>query len=213
MDDIEIFSHLLNPMPTDWDGRNCILLLKSADFQWRQMEWMGFYFEYQCKRFLSRACETPGDRFGNVEFDLKRNFNWDTKASAIKSINDRIILNDKSAMDQSIKLHGSHGEIIARCDVEYNDADRSFQKWHSDLKGGKSTYETDREDRKAPSRLRKTHAELVEIVLVVLKESDLEHLSIYKQGRNSDGSPRNVKYVLNFGQIENFHHKKLKFID
>ena len=101
------------------------------------MEWWAFYFEWKVKNILNDKFQFAGDRFDNVSFDLKGTINWDLKAKAIKSDDHKVILNDCVAMEQSIENHGFHGEIIALCDVEYNDLDRSFQKWHTELKGGK----------------------------------------------------------------------------
>jgi hypothetical protein len=132
------------------------------------------------------------------------------KAKAIKSDETQVILNDVCAMEESIEHSGYHGEIIALCDVKYNDADRTFQKWHTELKGGKSNYELDRENRTSISRYRKTEATLTEIVLLVLKKDDLNTLSIMKQGRNSNGKPRPEKFMLDLETIDNFENYIIK---
>jgi hypothetical protein len=136
--DINVLKADLIYLPKYWDGRSSILELKEANYNWRQMEWWAFYFEYKAKELLAKYFSFPGDRYGNVSFDMKGAINWDLKAKAIKSDDHKVILNDRSAMEQSIAKTGYHGEIIALCDVEYNDIDRTFQKWHSKLKGGKS---------------------------------------------------------------------------
>jgi len=113
-------------------------------------------------------------------------------------------------MEQSIADKGFHGEIIALCDVEYNDNDRSFQKWHTELKGGKSNYELERENRTSVSRYRKTKAELTEIALIILKKDDLDLLATMKQGRNSNGASRPEKYMLDLETIEKFENYIIK---
>jgi len=40
--DITIAKLLLADLPTEWDGKQSILELKNANFNWRQMEWWGF---------------------------------------------------------------------------------------------------------------------------------------------------------------------------
>ncbi len=209
--DIEKLKKKLINLSKFWDGKKCILELKEANFNWKQMEWWAFYFEYKVQEILNDDFKFNGDKFGNVIFDLKGEINWDLKASAIKTITHNIILNDKKAMDESIKQDNYHGEIIALCDVEYNDKDRTFQKWHTELKGGKSKYEKDREQRTSVSRYRKTQAELTEIILLILRKKDLEELSIMKQGRNSNGTERKVKYMLNLEKIEEFENYIIKF--
>ena len=144
-------------------------------------------------------------------FDAFRSINWDMKASAIKSDNHRSILNDQSAIEQSIADHGAHGVILALVDVEYNDDDRNFQKWHSELKGGKSKYELDRIARNATSRYRKTRADLQQIILLVINDKNLKFLDIHRQGRNADGSPRNPKYMLNVERAGDFEVRRFDF--
>lgn len=214
LDDVDIAQELLANLPVFWDGKKCVMELKHADYNWRQMEWWGFYFEYLCRNRLSPQFAVPGDQYGKVNtarFDAKRTINWDFKAKAIKSDDHRSILNDTAAMDWSIKKYGSHGLIIAMCDVEYNDVDRSFQKWHTTLKEGRSKYETAREKRTSVSRYRKTSATLQEILFLVINPRNASLLGIHHQGRNSNGKPRPPKYMLDFDTAEKLIVGKLSF--
>lgn len=208
--DIKVISSVLMGLPTNWDGKKCVLELKESNYQWRQMEWWAWYFEFKAKNLLKDVMKVPGDKYGNVIFDIRGAINWDFKASAIKTDNHKIILNDKVAMDKSIDKDGAHGEIIALCDVEYNDVNRTFQKWHTHLKGGKSQYELNRESRTSISRYRKTKAVLTEILILTLGKGDVKTLPIMRQGRNSDGSARKVKYMLDLEDISGFNYKKVK---
>jgi hypothetical protein len=207
--DIKTLQTEIPKLPKIWDGKACVLELKEADYNWRQMEWWAFYFEYKIRKILQNKVQFPGDRFDNMSFDLKGAINWDLKAKAIKSDDHKVILNDCSAMEQSIENHGFHGEIIARCDVEY-DVNRTFQRWHTELKGGKSAYEIERETRTSISRYRKTKAELTEIVLLILQKNDLRKLSIMRQGRNSNGKPRPEKYMIDLEMIGEFENYIIK---
>lgn len=211
MDDILEAKNLLEKLPKYWEGKECVLELKEADFNWRQMEWWGFYFEYLCRKNLKASFKIPGDRINNVSFDAKRTINWDFKAKAIKSDDHRAILNDCEAMDISIRNYGSHGVIIALCDVEYNDSNRTFQKWHTDLKGGVSEYEKDRMKRTSVSRYRKVRAELVEVIYLIVDERTLNHFDIFKQGINSNGKLRPLKYMLNLENIVEFQHEIVEY--
>jgi len=211
MNDIVIAKKLLRYLPKYWDGKKCILELKEANYNWRQMEWWAFYFEWQCNNTLECEFLIPGDRINNVTFDAKREINWDYKAKAIKSDDHRAILNDCEAMELSIDKYGAHGEIIALCDVEYNDVDRSFQQWHTKLKGGKSQYELNRIKRTSVSRYRKVSAELTEIIFLIIYEKDLDNLSIMHQGRNSNGRLRPPKYLLDLENINSFKYSLIQF--
>jgi hypothetical protein len=213
-DDIEYAKTALSHLHTHWDGKTSILEMKAANYNWRQMEWWGFYFELLCRGKLQKDFQIPGDKYGSAVtscFDLKRTINWDLKAKAIKSDDHRSILNDQVAMDNSVKQYGAHGLIIALCDVEYNDHDRSFQKWHSELKGGKSKYEVEREQRTSVSRYRKTKIDLQEILFLIVDERNLALLGTHNQGRNSNGRARPPKYMLDYDEIENFLVDRIKF--
>ncbi|MFN7037767.1 MAG: hypothetical protein ACK4SN_15515 [Bellilinea sp.] len=214
LEDIELASQRLSSLSTSWDGKQSILELKEANYNWRQMEWWSFYFEYLCFQKLGDQFQIPGDRFGKVKtacFDLKRTINWDVKAKAIKSDDHRSILNDMEAIKRSIEKYGAHGLMIGLCDVEYNDEQRTFQKWHEDLKGGKSKYEIARIQRTSISRYRKTRADLKEILFVLINQENERFLEIYHQGRNSNGLPRPPKYMLNYEEVNRFLVKTLSF--
>ena len=190
-------------MSTDWDGKTCVLESKEASYQWRQMEWIGWYFEMMCRKLLpAGGFSIPGDQVGKICFDAPRSANWDFKAHAIKTHSHLAVLNDVAAMDASVKRHGWHGLIVALLDCEYNDSDRSFQKWHTELKGGVSAYESARAARTAVSRYRKTFALLPEIVFIGIDAEHLCDLAVYRQGRNSNGNPRAPKYMIDLEDLD-----------
>ncbi|GIV99799.1 MAG: hypothetical protein KatS3mg058_1203 [Roseiflexus sp.] len=213
--DICVAKRLLLGIPVDWDGKESVLKLKDVNYNWRQMEWWSFYFEYLCRDRLKSDFTIPGDSFGKVKtacFDLKRTINWDLKVKAIKSDDHRSILNDKRAIDNSIGKYDAHGFIVALCDVEYDDDNRTFQKWHEELKGGKSKYEKEREQRTIVSRYRKTRAVLQEILFLLVTPENRHNLLEYRQGRNSNGKPRPTKYMLDFDQVNHFLVCRMLFL-
>lgn len=210
-EDALIAKNLFKTLSTEWDGKTCILEMKEADYNWRQMEWIGFYFEMKCRLLLADEFEIPGERIGKTTFDAKRSVNWDFKSKAIKSDQHQAILNDTEAMNESIHRYGMHGTILALCDVEYNDDDRSFQSWHKALKGGYSKYEVTRMSRTSVSRYRKTSARVVEILFLAFTPENIEYLGTMKQGRNSNGKPRPLKYVLDLEEIEPYLVDRLSF--
>lgn len=212
--DVKSAKTLLSNLPIKWDGKKSVLELKEANFNWRQMEWWGFYFEYLCYKRLDNSFSIPGDRYGKARtacFDIKGSINWDLKAKAIKSDDHRSILNDTEAMNWSVREYGAHGLIIALCDVEYNDKNRTFQKWHQKLKGGKSKYEIKREQRTSVSRYRKTRAVLQEILFLVVTPNNISALGIHHQGRNSNGKPRPPKYMLDYDTVKKFLVDRIVF--
>ena len=209
--DIDVLKPLLAELPVVWDGKRAILEMKERNFQWRQMEWAGFYFELLCRDRIGDKFAVPGKKYGNVSFDFFGAANWDMKASAIKTDRHTAILNDIAATNASVAEFGAHGIVMALIDVEYNDEDRAFQKWHSQLKGGLSNYTKERIARNATSRYRKTSAILRQILFLAIDENNINNLGMHAQGRNADGSPRNPKYLINIEKADAFELARIDF--
>jgi len=170
--------------------------------QWRQMEWIGFYFEFLCKKHLSGMMTIPGPRYGRARFDAFLSIPWDFKAHAINTSSHKVIVNDQEAVIAAVEQYGSVGLVIALGEVQYNDRNRTFQRWHEVVKGGKSQYEIDRIERGAWSRLRKVSFCLKQVCVVEVDESTLERTgTIQNKFRNADGSPRRGKVLLDLEKI------------
>ena len=187
-----------------WDGRKSILEMKESGFpHWKQMEWIGWYFQFLCERFLKDIVEIPGPKFGNVRFDGFLKIPWDFKAHAINTSSHQIIVNDSEATAIGIEKFGSVGLILAMGKVEYNDEQRTFQKWHEALKGGKSKYELERIKRGAWSRLRKTEFNLEQISFIKIDDNVLIKCGSFQRDfRNSNGRPRREKVLLDLEKLD-----------
>ncbi|MCX8173304.1 MAG: hypothetical protein N3F63_01670 [Thermoplasmata archaeon] len=197
-------SEKLDKIPSHWDGRKAILEMKNAGFnQWRQMEWIGFYFQFLCERLLSDTMEIPGPKYGRVTFDGFMEVPWDFKTHAINTSSHQIIVNDSEATASAIREYGCVGLILAMGEARYNDDQRTFQKWHEDLKGGKSNYELERIKRGAWSRLRKVEYTLVQISFIRIDDEVLVKCGSFQRDfRNADGSPRREKVLLDLEKLD-----------
>lgn len=195
----------MQSIPKIWDGKQAILEMKQAGFsQWRQMEWIGFYFEFLCRTHLSSIMEIPGPRYGNTSFDGLFEIPWDFKAHAMNTSSHQIIVNDYQSIFDAIAEYGAVGVILAMGEVEYNDEKRKFQKWHNKLKGGLSDYEKERIERGAWSRLRKRSFDLRQISYIRLTRSALKKTGSFQYNfRNADGSPRKSKVLINLEKLQN----------
>jgi hypothetical protein len=189
-----------------WDGKECILELKDADYQWKQMEWVGWYFEWKAFNILSKKLGgTIGPKYGNMRFDYLRNQRvWDFKAHITNaSSHPWAILNDCEGVDNCIDEFKGLGFIIARGEATYDD-DGTLKDWHDRLKGKKSAYERERIRRGAPSRRRKTSLNVEKFQIIYMTKSILQDglernwLKYFQRGmRNADGSSRRAKYRIN----------------
>lgn len=115
----------------------------------------------------------------------------------------QIIVNDSEATANGIKDYGAVGLILALGKVLYNDEDRTFQKWHEALKGGKSKYEIERIRKVAWSRLRKVSFDLQQISFIKITDNTLVKCGSFQEDfRNANGSPRRAKILLDLEKID-----------
>ena len=195
----EIFSKLMERLPVVWDGKEAILFMRdNGCSNWRQMEWPGWYFQFVCESLLGwdGFFAIPGPSYGNVEFDGFRGIPWDFKAHSA-TLGDKVPTNGYYEVQCALNDFGEVGFIIACGDIELDDENQSFKKWHDDLKGKTSAYELERIQRGAPSRRRKVRFILRRIEFVFVNQSNLSTCGSFQGGmRNSDGTPRNPKVML-----------------
>lgn len=191
-------------MPKKWDGRKCITEMRNKGGRhWKQMEWMGFYFQFLCETILADVMDIPGPKYGRVEFDGFCKTPWDFKAHAMNTSSHKIIVNDSEATASAISEYGAVGLILAVGKVTYNDEDRTFQAWHEEFKGGKSKYTLDRIKRGSWSRLRKVSFDLQQISLIRLTDGTLIKCGSFQSDfRNSNGSPRRAKVLIDLEKLD-----------
>lgn len=203
-----IVNGISNLLPNEMDGKTAIEAMKNEGSRnWRQMEWIGFWLEHFVDTKVAPEMGVrSGPVYGNTRFDIQRSFVWDLKAHP--NGNQVLILNDQEAVQSCIADHEGLGFIIVSGEATY-DTTGDFKQWHDLMKGGKSGYELERERRKARSRLRKTSFRPTDVEAVWLANKDAiikgvqeGWLGAFQQGmRNSDGSPRRVKFRLNTSKI------------
>jgi hypothetical protein len=195
-----IFDKLMSKLPFFWDGKTSIIYMKENGCRdWKQMEWAGWYFQFMCNQILkeNHFFEIPGKKYGKVEFDGFKDIPYDFKAHADES-GELVPTNGYQEVCFALEDYGEVGFIIARGSVEYDDEDQTFKKWHDQLKGKKTKYEIDREFRGKNSRPRKISFSLKQIVFVFVTDETLQYTKKFQEGmRNSNGTPRNSKVIIN----------------
>ena len=208
----QVGRRLKEKVPKRWDGKKAIIFMRDRECRnWKQMEWIGFYFQFLCETALAEVMEVPGPRYGNVRFDGFFEVPWDFKAHATNTSSHEIITNDSEATASAIQQYGEVGIVLALGKVEYNDEARSFQKWHQQLKGGQSKYEKDRIKRGAWSRLRKVSFDLQQISFIRLTDDTLVKCGSFQSDfRNADGRPRRSKVLID---LEKLDEERVYFVD
>lgn len=199
-------------VPTQWNGKDVILEMKETGYpHWRQMEWIGFYFQFLCEKHLKGIFQFQTPQYDKVAFDGFYKIPFDFKAHAINTSNHQVIVNDSVAISQGIRAYGAVGLILALGEVIYNDTDRTFQRWHEELKGGLSKYTQERIKRGAWSRLRKQCFSLKQISIIEITDKTLIKCGSFQENfRNSDGRPRRKKVLLD---LEKLDEELIKFIE
>ncbi len=183
----EVLKQRLETIPKFWDGKKSILELKENNFQWRQIEWIGFWFEYWCKNNLSDIMEIPyHNKIKNVTFDAFWKFPWDFKTHATN--NGRfVIVNACSAIDQAISEFDYFGLVIVKGTAKYDNEEGGY------------------------SRTRKTSFEIKEIIGRRFDAESISRLHRFQKGfREPDGSARKEKFMIDPKDIDSeiiFHIK------
>lgn len=176
------------------------------------MEWQGFYFQFLCEGCLKDTLEIPGPKYGNVEFDGFKIIPWDFKTHAMNTSSHQIIVNDSETTANAIEEYGEVGLILALGKVLYNVEDRTFQKWHQELKGGQSQYVKDRIKRGAWSRLRKVSFDLQQVAFIKITDETLIKCGSFQENfRNADGSPRRAKVLIDLEEIDKELEHSIEF--
>ena len=202
---------ILSKFPKTWNGKDCIIQMRQeGSNHWRQMEWIGWYFQHLCDTQLNNVFQIPGESFrnGNVSFDgAAEGFNFDFKAHAWMTAAGKrqpnTVLNDKIAMDESVAKYGRHGLLLALLKCEY-DHDGNFKKWHESVKGDTSDYVKEGINTGRKSRKRKVSAIVEKYVILTITKENIHRLPVMNQGRNADGKPRMPKYGINLDDIALF---------
>lgn len=194
-----IYEKLTTELGKNWDGKETIMYMKNNGCRnWKQMEWLGWYFQFMCENILSKSgfMEIPGTKYGNVEFDGFKTIPWDFKLH-VNNAGSKIPTNGYQEIVEAIEEYGQVGFIIACGTAIYDDENETFKKWHDALKGKISDYELERIKRGAKSRARKKSFVLESIDFVFLNKETLSRCGSFQAGmRNADGSPRNPKVML-----------------
>jgi len=211
---LSLVSDILKTIPKIWGGKESILDMKNnGGKHWKQMEWIGWYFEFLCQRYLKDFMEFEKIRYGRTSFDGFLEVPFDFKTHISNSKVKESVINDTEAILKAFDQYGYFLIIMVLGNAKYNDKDRTFQNWHEKIKGGKSKYELERIKRKAPSRLRKTKFEVEEILIFKFDKNTMKKCKGFQTGfRNSNGNPRRPKVALNPDLLTNNEIiKRIKF--
>jgi hypothetical protein len=197
-------------LPEFVDGRSAVEEMKAEGSRnWRQMEWIGFWFEHFSEKYLNTSTGfSRGPIFGKVEFDAQSDFVWDLKAHPHEAGN-KVLLNDQEAVRNCIQAHGGLGYVILQGSANYESELGEFRLWHDQLKGKRTAYQLRNAALGKGHRLRKksfrpTNLRILWIDSISTLESGLHAgwLEPFQEGmKNANGKPRRAKFMLNLAKL------------
>ncbi len=195
-----------NNIVPKWLGIDCYKEMINAQYSNAlQAEWPGFYFEFIFQKFLNfdeknlLVCKFLNNKKNN-EIDLDLFFNrtkhfGDLKTHDINS--SEIIGNDKVSLLESIKLNKRLWyvvlNIVSKKDKDFNYITTEF--WNGCLKKKNSL---------SYSKRMKHSCNILSLEVLEINNYNLKYLKEFNQGKNSNGTPRAVKFSIPNKMKENF---------
>lgn len=203
---IEILEVIQKYFPKIFEARDSIKWLHKHTTQGNQKEWAAIFFEEYCRPLLTNFL---GGWYGvriikGSRIDYQRYYNWDLKVHSIKDnkgkSKSQIILNDKDAMERIVELESGIGFIVADVDFTF-DTSGSLLRW-------RDQYEERTKKHSKNARIMKNRGKVIDLKSIFIKDKSVlkkgieeKWISIFKQGRQPDGSPRKPKYMINLDKI------------
>lgn len=212
--ELNIFNNFSKTLHTEWRGINCYQEMISADFNHAyQSEWAGFYLEYMFRQFISKNphyqkyCKYIQDKSGSgIDLDLwfeKEQFYGDLKTHTIGK---NLLGNDKESILQAIEQYKKIWYIAfshyTKKDIECDGIVTKF--WNSALnKRHKKTGKGKPKKINSYLSKMKNTVKLNQFIILEINKFNVEHLSDFDQGRNSNNQARKVKISIKRKDLEN----------
>lgn len=186
-------------------------MYEAGDKNWSQIEWIGWGFEFWAKNNLRHYFQIHDDidEADRTLLDAHKNFSWDFKTHVTHNANGKpnllVPLNDKQAIDGVLSKYGQVGFIVAEGSATFGN---KFEEWRMKTKGSLSKAQIRNKAEGRPSRKRKDTFTFNHINVYILNNEDFEKLkndkiiTIFKQGKQADGSPRKEKYNFAISKVK-----------
>lgn len=203
--EIILFENFKQTLRKEYHGIFCYTEMIEKNYINRfQPEWFAFYLEYKFANFLElnpdykRICNYQSNKSkGSIDLDL--NFNNEYFGDLKTHSNDTgaILGNDKNNIERAISLYGKLWYIVFNHDT-YKDSEYEYEVtrfWNTVLK---------KEDLMSYSLKMKNNIVFTDFLILEINNYNITYLSLFKQGLNSNGLPREHKYKIDKKMISNF---------
>jgi hypothetical protein len=204
-DEFEFFEDLKSSLGSNWNGIDCYKEMIRENYPNKyQAEWAGFFFEYKFELFLQMntkyksICEfNKQKKKGSIDLDIKfkKGFYGDLKVHS-KSSSD-ILGNDAKTIFGSVKKDGKLWYIVVNHST-VKDKDKGYvttEYWNKALR---------KEDLRSYHSRMKHSVKLESLQILEINTYNLNHISEFNQGANSNSLLRNPKIKINKKALKNF---------
>lgn len=192
----------------DWNGVECYRKMIDANYRNKyQPEWVGFFLEFEFERYLidhklnALIKYAQNKKKGGIDLDLyfpKIEAYGDLKAhseesSGIQGNDWETIFSIINAQDEKSHVYYIVCEHSTEKDSEYNYEVTTF--WNKTRK---------KPNLMSYSKKMKHSAHLKRVYILDINYSNREHLTMFKQGINSNGKPRKPKIMIEHNNLQYF---------
>lgn len=204
---VEIFDTLddfFASMVKCWHGIDCYMEMIENNFSNKfQPEWPGFYLEYKLSKYLEEnhktdiICYSQNKKKDDVDLDLffpKLGYYGDLKAHS--NVSSAIQGNDYDTIMELLEVQSIYYVVCNHDTVKDKDCNYEVTEfWNG---------QQNKEDKRSYGNKMKNSVQLKGYQVLELNKYNKKYLSIFKQGKNSDGKPRNPKIMISEKNIGNF---------
>lgn len=210
-DIVNIFDQFFDSLPKNWYGINCYQEMMRDDFNQKfQPEWPGFYLEYKFNKYINNnylndiVTYKQNKKNGEIDLDLyfpKTMCYGDLKAHSITS--SAIQGNDYNTIMEVVKTHPIYYIVFNHSTIKDSDNDYKVTFYWNSVQNKKNI--------KSYSAKMKASIKLKSYMILEINNVNVNYLSEFKQGHNSNGKNRQPKIMIKKRNIDNFiiHFKKI----
>lgn len=213
---IEVFDTLdefFSSIAKDWYGIECYSeMIENGFSNMYQPEWPGFYLEYKLEKYLKDNHKdhiikySQNKKNGDIDLDLffpQIGIYGDLKTHSLTS--GAIQGNDLDTIMNLIKDQSIYYVVCNHTTDKDKDHDYEVTEfWNKQL---------NKSDLHSYGAKMKHSVSLKNYLILEINKYNMKYLDIFKQGKNSDGKPRNPKIMISNKNINNFLVHIVEFKD
>lgn len=213
--DVEVFNTLdvfFDSIKKEWYGIQCYEEMINSEFNNRfQSEWPAFYLEYKIDEYIAKnnlndiISYSQNKKKNEIDLDLffpKIGYFGDLKAHSLSS--GAIQGNDYETVMKLIEKQSIYYIVCNHSTKKDKDHDYQVTKfWNSIL---------NKDNLLSYGSKMKHSVELKNYYILELNKYNKKYLSIFRQGKNSDGNPRKTKIMIKNKNIGNFLVHRVDFL-